>query len=128
MGRTNFEKLISKLKKFGLEAAKHYGEEQVAQLEYEETSVEISFLTVYNGDSKKEIEEEVNEFFREKSIPFTDYYDIEYYQSHVKGQYYVIISCAILVAANKKDAKKEMRTRCHKIVESQDGILGFKVE
>lgn len=131
MAKTNFEKLVDGLKKVGKEIKKGFEEYEKnvkPLIEHEpETSVPISFLVEYNGYTKKEITAEIDEFFAFKTIPFTEQFEIEYYNSHVKGRYYVNVSCSILVAARNKEARKEMRERCHKIVEKEEGILGFRI-
>lgn len=130
MAKTNFEKIVEGFSKVVKEVKKGYVEYEKHKPQLSgvtETSVPISFLVEYNGYTKKAITAEIEDFFAFKGIPFTEEYETEFYNTHVKGRYYVLVSCAILVAASNREARSELRDRCHKIVETEEGILGFKI-
>ena len=67
----------------------------------------------------------MKDFYENIPLPFVEIYETEIFKTHVDGKFYVHTSFAILVDAPPSVARKEMEYRCHKIIETEEGIVAF---
>lgn len=129
MGKTNFEKVIEGIGNFFKTVEKNQREQFKEQLAATDQSVvEVCLITKCYDQTKKDIKAEVEEFFKKAPLPFVDIYDIEFFESSTLKQYFVLVTFSVLVAAAPKEAKEEMEFRCHKVVESQNDVIAFRVK
>lgn len=126
MGKTNFERFIEGLGK-AVKTGQKLRREGRKALAAEQTVIEVTFISKFENATQKSIHEEINEFYHEAPLPFVEIYETEIFKTHVKGCYIVHNSFSILVAAGPKIARQEIEDRCHKIVETEHGIEGFRV-
>lgn len=136
MPKTNFERFIQGIGKFAeraSEARKQYQEYQQypatgsSRLPSSQSVIEISFLTEWYDTTQKAIKEEIADFYREFPAPFVEVYETEIFKTNKRGCFFTWVSFAVLVQAPKRIAKKEMESRCHSIVATEQGMLAYKV-
>ena len=92
------------------------------------TVLRVSLLGRFQDMLKRDIQEEVAEFYACEEFPFVAVYDTEYFKTHVEKEWYALVEFDILVAADRKLSRKVIYDRCHKIVESEPGVVAFKVK
>ena len=135
MTKTNFERLLEGVGSFfekklaEAEAAKRtQKKKRQPKLAPNQSVIEISFVVQFDYSSRRAIEAEMKHFYENAPIPFVEVYDTEIFTTHIKGRFIALPSFKVLVAAEPKVAKLEMVERCHKIVESEEGMIGFSVK
>ena len=130
MGRTNFERFVQKVGQFikdtAEEAASKQSKVKQPKLPPTQSVIEITIISRFNESTQKAINEEMENFYKNAPIPFVEIYETEIFKTSTLGLFYVYTSFSVLVDAPPRIARQEMEDRCHKIVETEEGILAFR--
>lgn len=129
MAKTNFERFVQKVGQFLKESAEVSGKRQKVErprLPTNQSVIEITIISRFDNSTQKAIHEEMEHFYKNAPLPFVEIYETEVFKTHTKGLFYVYTSFSVLVDAPARIARQEMEDRCHKIVETEEGIMAFK--
>lgn len=101
---------------------------KVKEIGEDGTVIRISLLGLFRDMDKQEIQKEIEAFYALPEYPFVSVFDTEYFKTHVHKEWYALVEFDILVAAERRLARKVIHDRCHKIVESEPGVVAFNVK